>query len=1807
MFRVLVKSWSNNYSNKFDVCNRIIESSGSLVQLFDFLDAHWSTNDTTNMVVDRPSLVMYDCTSSTIVFYYETCVRLHVSVQTNLDHSVESSVQMQALHWPFCMFDKLHGPGTTYSQYRIDHKELVVFDQQPQQFLYFCTLLDLKGPLLLHSSTSFLPWDKMQRLGEAKNPGPELDHNVDKQIRFSLVNPTGLFKKDDLIAALGPGTYSIAETHATVKAQRNMQKAFRARLINPIFGPPVPPHLGNDTCKGVASGVACLSTFPCRLAPMDGFDDLFNTCRIMATHVNIGPNLTCLVVTIYAPPRTSSHFEDPKGFTIQLLECAASVVQNWRGPAIIAGDFNQDILQFDVVRKLFSCGWDDGQTLNNRRYGSPIQPTCVLPQGVSYFSNILCNPVLIRSFNWCTTTDESFCGHPVLTLSCNLAALRQKIVIWKLPKPLECHKFDEDALNQCQQTFLLKTTQIDKYLDQGEIEAATRIWTQITERTLAVAARDSNGIPENFTPAHFQRHKGPKFQSIPVSQPIVKWGRSGDHQTCNMQGPVWHRQHLRQLRRLQTLVNLVKAMERDPNDNNVAACSSLWVKIVNAPGFSKGFPIWVVNNLHTTWPMVLPNSCAIEKIYLLFLDYFREADRLLTKETRKQTKKVFDDDWNKGGSLSFKAIKEEGVQPLCFVARTVSIMAKKTRWTKKGITNIKVDTTHNLQVDLPIVFQGQKRKIVSFTSNSIIVDKPVSLRDRNFVIKQTQYIYQPHEAGNEVVNSWNAYLQRDNADDNWEKAEDILPCIPAGPTIDLPDFDPILWQRVQAKTPLRSARGSCGFTVRELKNIPIWLLMVLFNIFRCVEHHGTWPQVWVMAFTVLLPKSDNPSNALELRPITILSRVYRLWSRYRAISLISGLTKLVPNTVAGGTCNMSSLLLSGHFQDLLEDDDNLRTLCGLTVDIVKCYNTIPRYPLALFMLKLGWPLHIVKTYMAALYQMRRTFLVLNSASAWQKATTGIPEGCALAVASMLTLSIVVYHFVKTHSPTADAITFADNWSFIFENFQQATAVIGRLEEFCAALRLRLSIPKSWTWALNSEVAQQLATVHMQGEPIPNHQNVKDLGVDLTYRGRKTKQTLFHRIALGLKRCKAVAKVGGSKLRKPRLVQGSCFPKSSYGCALLHPPKNKFTSFRTETAKALGFSRTGASPWIALNLLPKNCDFEYHVVLSTITFWRQYFRIFPERKSPFLKKVCDTKFNGPSGTLRTVLKKLGELNDDAHLLTEQFGRVDWMTCSKKFLKFVVNQQWNRYVCNHLHHRKHFTAESTDSLALRKYCSTLNAPDFYGLSVHLTGAHYTQDLKSKFLDEDHFCPLCQGSIDSRAHRTLECPALEHLRCKWTCNTWKVASETVTAHLCLLEMPCELSQLRLVIPTLREFFPSVPTSMTDYTEITIFVDGACFYPTYPLTSLAAGAAIVVEPNPSRSVIHVHRMLMPTRDHNSHRAEIYALLLGLRLGNALHIYSDCQSVIDAFHLLSHAVYTDSKIPDLDNWDLWVHVLELLQNTTKTIHLYKTKGHDSSDGKTIKHWQAWANNEVDKHAKAAILDDNSKLYDRFTKAFHVLQSRHAAHQQILHFHVEAAKLNFQSRVVANIPNKVNGERPDDTVFHVIPSIPEDFLSNCPINVTFLHRLVVWGGNLEWESQQTGETSFLEITLDYIFTTGTYPPLPVPKFDRKGQSNKKWILLDQHVGPYELSAFTFEQAIQGLSRTVNWIYKKCGILIFPHPTKHQTVPLKRFGFRGHPAGIPRRAKLNTPLLVDEWCHKNLCGQTNFRLPLPSLPGSDSSQ
>ena len=1657
-------------------------------------------------------------------------------------------------------------------------------------------------PLCLHDYpinfvVTFLPWDKVQRVGEASNPGPE--HTIE-EVNFSLVNPTGLYNKDDLVAALGPGTYSVAETHATTKAQCALKKKFRDRKLNVVFGKAVPSHLGKDNFKGIASGVACVSSFPTRFVPLNNSQILFDTCRILATHVCISPNIVVLVLTIYAPPRACVTIRDPKGLTIQLLDCAFQMASNWMGPSVIMGDFNHDIFDFENVNCMVQQGWADGQTLHCKKFGSNPLPTCVLPQGTSCNSNILISPQLIRSFSWCKTVDASFCGHPVLTLACRMHVLKRNLVVWRLPKPFDCHHFEQEAMENFHNQSIQCIREIDASIDNNEVDQAAKHWTQLTEMTLAEGARDSDNRKILFRKSHFNRNKGPAFKTMPLTQPASRVGRNSDVNALTVQGPTWHRQHLRQLRRLQTMVCLSAAMDRNPTDGCNSACDELWNKISNAAGFNH-FPSWVVMKLHLSFPTYRPPTEEIRVLHEHFALYFHDIDRQIASVEKQRKQDIFSNDWDEGGRKTFAAIREEPIDPACFVAKTVKTKVIRVRWPKQGLTTIRVDTTQGFCIGLPVSFQGQTSNVVQISQDALIVETPLCLRDQNFHIKQKQYLYDPIEAGKEVVGAWNGFLKRDGPTDTWNDAETIFQGLPSYEPFTLPPFEPELWRRIQAKTPKRSARGACGFSVKELQSIPIWLLLVLFKIFDCIERCGTWPQQWVFAFTVLLPKTESPEHAMDLRPITVLSRVYRQWSRYRAIAIIKELSKNIPKTVAGGTANMSSLLLSGYFQDLFEDDDNLSTLCGLTVDIVKCYNTIPRFPLAIFMMKLGWPLSIVKAYMGALHQMKRTFLVLNCASEWQTASTGVPEGCALAVASMLTISIVLYHYVTHDSPTTGVFTFADNWSFVMQNFQHAQEISQKVEQFCKALRLRLSVPKSWTWALTTNVAKQMQTLSLQGEHIPSHCHVKDLGLDITYRGQKAKKTLHHRISLGLKRCRKVAQLGCPKRRKFRLVQGSCIPKAIYGTSLLHPSRTKFTSLRTNISKALGHAQTGSSPWIANNLLDKKADAEYHVILNTLRFWRQYFRTFPERKYAVLGKIQQSSPKGPSVALKTTLCKLGEINEEGLLLTETVGKVDWTSCSKRYLQFVVDLQWDQYVCQKLAHRVNFECKQTDNTAIKKCGKLLQSCEYFGLCTHLTGAHYTNDIKQKFLEVDTLCPHCKSVPDSRVHRTLYCEALAYLRTEWDDHTWTIARETTTSHYGLLGFPDELSTLRLSIPIVP-VLPEPTRVICDFTEIIVFIDGSCFCATNPHTAIAGSAACIVTPYPKREVIHEVRTMLPTRDHNSHRAEIFALILALTLGKHLKIYGDCLSITDTFSDMLLNLRQDI-IPEVrDNHDLWQHVINLAKPCCQTITIVKTKAHADDSGSGIRHWEAWANNSVDLAAKHAITIDHPRLLARFQVAENVLNQRREAHLKILDFQVKAAHAAFRKSHthVTTYHNDPHGIIPTDVQTFPIPVIPDHIVHDCPINGDFVIKLMFWLANLKWETTQNSSTSYLELCLEFIYTTKSYPPVPVLKFpNRKNQSGRKWVLLLDSP-QLDVNSFTMGQMIQGFSRTVNWLRGKHKIHLLPTPTKNQVTSLKKYGFRGKPAGVPIRAYLDHQKTIDQWCLYHLQGKQSMDIRIPQL-------
>ena len=933
-----------------------------------------------------------------------------------------------------------------------------------------------------------VPWDKIHRLGEATNPGPVEDYICDdicfpeSVFQMGIINPTGLHSNADAVASLGKGVWAIAETHSTYKSQLGLRREFRSLGFNCEFCDPVPPvsHSRNDTFRGIASGVACVSSYPMRGLHTDHPSFISDSCRFLVSHISLGPHCVLLVITIYAPPPNNKTIHDPNALTTEIIDYACSIIDDWHGPAILAGDFNQNVEFYTSIQKLIQKGWHNAQDLSVQKHGHPKKPTCITSQGTSCNSQIFCSPVIAQSMVYCNSLDDHlFPGHPTLAMFCDLPQFARPKIHWCIPDPFQCETFDSEAMNQLEASCVDYKNQFQKAIENQDVHEASRLWISKAEKVLAHGARNENGQPINFSHKNFGRTKGPELKHKPCATPINRIARPGETKSINSQAPTWLRQHLRQSRRLYTLSHLLLARDKNPTEANTKACDELWVAITKASGFRAGFPHWAVNNLQWTYPYKTPDAAAGQFFAKSFREYFTQIDQSFKKTKQSQKDEVLKNDWAKGGGLTFASIREAPPRSLCYVAKSLKFRIKRVPWKKQGKTTILCHDTEGMIVNHPIVFQGQTAVVVDITPGSVTVNKPLFLRNGvDYVMTQKLHIYDSQKATQEVVTTWNSFMQRDRDQltEGWTQAEELASQIPQQDEIEIPQFDYDLWIKVQSTTPLKSARGSCGFTVKEMRCLPRWCIEALFEIFKCIELTGVWPKAWLYAFTVMLPKTSTPESPLDLRPITILSRIYRQWSRYKAVALLVGMSHRIPNLIAGGTKNMSSLLLSAYFQETLESEPSDTRCNGITIDIIKCYNIIPRYPLSLFMRKLGWPASLVTTYISALMNMERSFQVLDTVSSWQRSYTGVPEGCALAVAAMLTLSASLYYYLKNYVPQCELITFADNWALKFMTVAENTIGIQTLEHFCSSLRLQISVPKSWMWALNKSTIDQIIIV-----------------------------------------------------------------------------------------------------------------------------------------------------------------------------------------------------------------------------------------------------------------------------------------------------------------------------------------------------------------------------------------------------------------------------------------------------------------------------------------------------------------------------------------------------------------------------------------------------------------------------------------------------------------------------------------------------------------------------------------------------------
>ena len=80
---------------------------------------------------------------------------------------------------------------------------------------------------------------------------------------------------------------------------------------------------------------------------------------------------------------------------------------------------------------------------------------------------------------------------------------------------------------------------------------------------------------------------------------------------------------------------------------------------------------------------------------------------------------------------------------------------------------------------------------------------------------------------------------------------------------------------------LKTANGIDQWSIALLTRLPTPFWDALAELLRVVERIGTWPQHIAEGFTSLVPKGEGEGDPMKLRPLTVLSQIYRIWAGVR--------------------------------------------------------------------------------------------------------------------------------------------------------------------------------------------------------------------------------------------------------------------------------------------------------------------------------------------------------------------------------------------------------------------------------------------------------------------------------------------------------------------------------------------------------------------------------------------------------------------------------------------------------------------------------------------------------------------------------------------------------------------------------------------------------------------------------------------------------------------------------------------------------------------------------------------------------------
>ena len=648
---------------------------------------------------------------------------------------------------------------------------------------------------------------------------------------------------------------------------------------------------------------------------------------------------------------------------------------------------------------------------------------------------------------------------------------------------------------------------------------------------------------------------------------------------------------------------------------------------------------------------------------------------------------------------------------------------------------------------------------------------------------------------------------------------------------------------------------------------------------------------------------------------------------------------------------------------------------GVSLDLSKAYNTLPRCVLEVINKRLGlggfW-----SPYAAYLDGLQRHMVVQNNWGEGIKSVTGVPEGCPYAVIQMILITWVFT--LAVHNDTGIELhSFVDDWVLADEDNHKVAKATSLVQKLTQKFGLILSLSKSAAFASSSKQSKLLTKVLESYDlHIPIVGNFEGLGVQFHAWGsfRTTaRDTRLNKASRCLKRLQGLP---WNASKKTAVIKRGLLPQAFYGCETQPFGKTVLGQFRAKANHAVWNSKQYHAHFLTPLFSGAHYEPNIYILQRRFRSWIRCRSLKFDEVDFLWDEILARWEQGaipPRGPLTSFMQQLRDLQWTLHRGGKCSTATGWelqiwdLTVSQ--FDETIMESWEKFLQPKLAKLK--TLHDIQSFSVLNSTSPKD-DDAYTEAFHRKvrlGGLFSGHRKG-MVDPCNAssCQLC-GCFDDTYHRFRTCPETSDLR--------RAHGEEF-----LLNLP-DAVLLGGIFPHLEaaesyaQALDSLPCQEItklpdDGTTRIFFTDGAGSDLGHASTRLCAWAVTEAVANEHHNLLRESALLFGRRQ-TVYRAELTGAIAAMALSDSSVIFTDNAAVAAGMNKLLAGQDISYWLTHPDR-DLWQVAHRLLQSKPRCDVTVKwTKAHRQMHTATSfeELWQIWHNGRADFEAGRTLREES--------------------------------------------------------------------------------------------------------------------------------------------------------------------------------------------------------------------------------------------